>query len=51
MWNTYFALYGTEQTVAAVEPIIRVSLTASGGEVLWAPDPARWPQPEVNTGA
>ncbi|OYZ41133.1 MAG: 4-cresol dehydrogenase, partial [Novosphingobium sp. 16-62-11] len=34
MWNTYFALYGTEQTVAAVEPIIRASLTASGGEVL-----------------
>lgn len=36
MWNTYFALYGTDQTVAAVEPIIRASLTASGGEVLTA---------------
>lgn len=36
MWNTYFALYGTEQTVAGVEPIIRASLTASGGEVLTA---------------
>jgi 4-cresol dehydrogenase (hydroxylating) len=23
MWNTYFALYGTDGTVAAVEPIIR----------------------------
>ena len=34
MWNTYFALYGTEETVAGVEPIIRASLTASGGEVL-----------------
>lgn len=34
MWNTYFALYGTEQTVAAIEPIIRAQLTASGGEVL-----------------
>jgi 4-cresol dehydrogenase (hydroxylating) len=34
MWNTYFALYGTEQTVAAVEPIIRAQLTASGGEVM-----------------
>ncbi len=22
---------------------------ASGGEVLWAADPARWPQPEINT--
>lgn len=34
MWNTYFALYGTEQTVAAIEPIIRAQLTASGGEVM-----------------
>jgi len=36
MWNTYFALYGTEQTVAAIEPIIRAQLTASSGEVLTA---------------
>ncbi len=36
MWNTYFALYGTEQTVSAIEPIIRAQLTASGGEVLTA---------------
>ena len=36
MWNTYFALYGTEQTVTAIEPIIRAQLTASGGEVLTA---------------
>lgn len=34
MWNTYFALYGTQQTVAAIEPIIRAQLTASGGEVM-----------------
>ena len=34
MWNTYFALYGTEQTVGAIEPIIRAQLTASGGEVM-----------------
>ncbi|HWL46085.1 MAG TPA: FAD-binding oxidoreductase [Sphingomonadaceae bacterium] len=34
MWNTYFALYGTAETVAAVEPLIRATLTASGGEVL-----------------
>jgi len=34
MWNTYFALYGTEDTVAAIEPIIRAQLTASGGEVM-----------------
>ncbi len=36
MWNTYFALYGTEDTVAAIEPIIRAQLTASGGEVMTA---------------
>ncbi len=36
MWNTYFALYGTEQTVSAIEPIIRAQLTASGGEVMTA---------------
>ena len=36
MWNTYFALYGTEGTVAAVEPIIRAAIGASGGEVLTA---------------
>ena len=34
MWNTYFALYGTDETVAAIEPIVRQVLTASGGEVL-----------------
>ncbi len=34
MWNTYFALYGTEEVVAAIEPIVRGALTASGGEVL-----------------
>lgn len=34
MWNTYFALYGTEEMVAAIEPIVRAPLVASGGEVL-----------------
>jgi 4-cresol dehydrogenase (hydroxylating) len=34
MWNTYFALYGTDESVAAIEPIVRGALTASGGEVL-----------------
>ena len=34
MWNTYFALYGTEEMVAAIEPLVRGALTASGGEVL-----------------
>ena len=36
MWNTYFALYGTEESVGAIEPIVRGALTASGGEVLTA---------------
>ncbi|AKH44127.1 4-cresol dehydrogenase (hydroxylating) [Altererythrobacter atlanticus] len=34
MWNTYFALYGTEETVAATEPILRSAFEAAGGEVL-----------------
>ncbi|MCP5397159.1 MAG: FAD-binding oxidoreductase [Sphingomonadaceae bacterium] len=34
MWNVYFALYGTEETIAATEPIIRGAFEASGGEVL-----------------
>jgi 4-cresol dehydrogenase (hydroxylating) len=34
MWNTYFALYGTDEMIAAIEPIVRGALTASGGEVL-----------------
>jgi 4-cresol dehydrogenase (hydroxylating) len=34
MWNSYFALYGTEEMVAAIEPVVRGALTASGGEVL-----------------
>lgn len=34
MWNTYFALYGSDESVAAIEPIVRGALTASGGEVL-----------------
>ncbi len=34
MWNTYFALYGTDATIAATEPILRAAFEASGGEVL-----------------
>ncbi|NKJ43090.1 FAD-binding oxidoreductase [Novosphingobium sp. SG720] len=34
MWNTYFALYGTEEIIAAVEPIVRHAFESSGGEVL-----------------
>jgi 4-cresol dehydrogenase (hydroxylating) len=26
MWNTYFALYGTDETIAGVEPIIAIAL-------------------------
>lgn len=34
MWNTYFALYGTDEIIAAIEPIVRRAFEASGGEVL-----------------
>lgn len=34
MWNTYFALYGTEEIIAAIEPILRDAFTAAGAEVL-----------------
>lgn len=34
MWNTYFALYGTDEIIAAVEPIVRGAFEASGGTVL-----------------
>ncbi len=34
MWNTYFALYGTDEIIAAVEPIVRAAFESSGGEVL-----------------
>ena len=34
MWNTYFALYGTDEIIAAVEPIVRGAFEATGGEVL-----------------
>ncbi len=34
MWNTYFALYGTDETIAAAEPILRGAFKAIGGEVL-----------------
>ncbi|RKF17674.1 FAD-binding oxidoreductase [Altericroceibacterium spongiae] len=38
MWNTYFALYGTDEIIAATEPIIRGAFEASGGEVLTEED-------------
>lgn len=34
MWNTYFALYGTDEIIAAIEPIVRGAFEASGGRVL-----------------
>lgn len=34
MWNTYFALYGTDEIIAAVEPIVRSAFERTGGEVL-----------------
>jgi 4-cresol dehydrogenase (hydroxylating) len=34
MWNTYFALYGTEEMIAAIEPIVTGAIEASDGEVL-----------------
>lgn len=34
IWNTFFALYGTEETIAATEPILRGAFEAIGGEVL-----------------
>ncbi len=34
MWNTYFALYGTDEIIAATEKIVRAAFEASGGEVL-----------------
>ena len=38
MWNTYFALYGTDEIIAAVEPIVRSAFEASGGTVLTEKD-------------
>lgn len=34
IWNTFFALYGTDETIAATEPILRGAFEAIGGEVL-----------------
>jgi len=34
MWNTYYALYGTEESVAATEKIVTAAFEATGGEVL-----------------
>jgi 4-cresol dehydrogenase (hydroxylating) len=36
MWNTYFALYGTDEIIGAIEPIVRRAFEASGGEVMTA---------------
>ncbi|WP_084356094.1 FAD-binding oxidoreductase [Novosphingobium lentum] len=38
MWNTYFALYGTETMVAESEKIVRAAFEAIGGEVLTEAD-------------
>jgi len=32
-WNSYFALYGTQDSVAAIEQVVRPVLTAAGGNV------------------
>lgn len=34
MWNTFFALYGTDEIIAATEPILRSAFEAAGAEVL-----------------
>jgi len=34
MWNTYFALYGTDETIAATEPIVRGAMARADGVVL-----------------
>jgi 4-cresol dehydrogenase (hydroxylating) flavoprotein subunit len=34
MWNTYFALYGTDEIIGAVEPIVRGAFERAGGRVL-----------------
>jgi 4-cresol dehydrogenase (hydroxylating) len=34
IWNAYFALYGTEEQVAANEKIIRAAIAPTGGEIL-----------------
>lgn len=34
MWNTYFALYGTQAMIAESEKIVRAAFEAIGGEVL-----------------
>ncbi|THF60358.1 FAD-binding oxidoreductase [Pseudothauera rhizosphaerae] len=33
MWNTYFALYGTEESIALAEPMIRKAYEATGARV------------------
>ncbi len=40
MWNSYFALYGTEEMVAAIEPLTTGAMKASGGDVLTAKEMA-----------
>ena len=36
IWNTFFALYGTDEIIAATEPIVRGAFEAIGGEVMTA---------------
>jgi 4-cresol dehydrogenase (hydroxylating) flavoprotein subunit len=38
VWNAYFALYGTDEIIAAVEPIVRGAFEASGGKVMTKTD-------------
>ena len=37
-WNSYFALYGTPESVAAIEAVVRPALSAAGGVVKTAED-------------
>lgn len=34
MWNTFYALYGTEEMIAAMEPILTNAFAATGADVL-----------------
>ncbi|MEL1251293.1 FAD-binding oxidoreductase [Aurantiacibacter gilvus] len=36
MWNTFYALYGTEEMIAAMEPILTGAFEATGADVLTA---------------
>ncbi len=34
MWNTFYALYGTDEIIAAIEPILTAAFEATGADVL-----------------